>query len=302
MATKREYPPLVMPPNITRTEVTIWFNGVGLDADVYCPSSATDDAKLPAVVLTHGVGGEKGTAERYAAKFCAEGMICLTFTHAGWFGSGAQPVVHTLDGGMETVSYIRDVIDPSQWVQACLCAIDYIEGQPNVDPERIGLWGTSFGGGIAAICASMDARVKVLAIQVPFMAPPEGPMKQLAKRRAIEQARGLVPYMPPLTDASPGNEGILQLSKFRQFNPLRALKEFSGPVLIVDAGNEELFDTRLNGGKAADMLRADVNRNVAYHVIDGIDHYGIYFDGYAQGSELQLSWFKTHLQAHMAGL
>ncbi|MCY1314355.1 hypothetical protein D9M70_649830 [compost metagenome] len=65
----------------------------------------------------------------------------------------------------------------------------------------------------------------------------------------------------------------------------------------MDAGNEELYDTRLNGGKAAEMLRSEGNPNVEYHVIEGIYHYGIYFGGYVPGSELQLKWFKTHLQA-----
>lgn len=296
MAIKKEYPALVMPSNVARTEVTLWFNGVPLEADLYRPHTANGDVRLPAVVLTHGVGGEKRTAERYAAKFCAEGMICLAFTQPGWFGSAGVPVVRTQDGELEGVRQMRDVIDPAQWVQACLCAIDYIEGEPNVDPQRIGLWGTSFGGGVAAICAGMDDRIKVLAVQVPFMAPPEGAMKQLVRRRAIEQARGLIPYIPPESDLSPGQEGKLQFSKFQQFNPLRALRGFDGAVLILDAGNEELYDIKLNGGRAADLLRAEGNSKVEYHVIDGIDHYGIYFDGYAPGSELQLKWFKTHLQ------
>jgi len=295
MAAKKEYPPLVMPPQVRRTEVTVWFNGVALEADLYRPAAADGHSRLPAVVLSHGLGGDKRTPERYAARFCAEGMICLAFTHAGWYGSQAQPVNVVSEAGQPAMAYLREVVDPPVWAQACVCALDYIEGEPGVDVERIGLWGTSFGGGIAAICAAQDARVKVLAVQVPFLAPPDGPMRQLCKRRAIDQARGLVPFPPSPEDVYPGSEGRFQFGKFPQFDPLRALRGFDRPTLILDAENEELFRTELNGARAVESLRQEGNAQVAYHVIRDIDHYGIYFGGYEQSSALALDWFKTHL-------
>ena len=47
-------------------------------------------------------------------------------------------------------------------------AISFFEAQPQVDPERIGLWGTSFGGANAPYAAAVDSRVKAVVGQVGF--------------------------------------------------------------------------------------------------------------------------------------
>ena len=86
---EKEYPPLIMPEGVGRRAVTIWSNGIALDADVYRPTTVDADAALPAVALCHGWGGSKLTAERYAALFAAAGMITVTFTQGSWFGSGS---------------------------------------------------------------------------------------------------------------------------------------------------------------------------------------------------------------------
>ena len=87
---EKDYPPLVMPDGVRRERRTVWSgHGVALDADVYRPTTIASEAALPAVVLCHGWGGSKLTAERYAALFADAGMITLTFTQSSWFGSGS---------------------------------------------------------------------------------------------------------------------------------------------------------------------------------------------------------------------
>ena len=46
--------------------------------------------------------------------------------------------------------------------------ITFFETLPEVDPERIGLWGTSFGGANAVTTAAIDDRVKCLSVQITF--------------------------------------------------------------------------------------------------------------------------------------
>ena len=67
------------------------------------------------------------------------------------------------------------------------------------------------------------------------------------------------------------------------------------PTLILDAGNEELFAIADNGGRAAEILEAIPGNVVDYQVVPGIDHYGIYFDGYEHGSRAALAWFERYL-------
>lgn len=47
--------------------------------------------------------------------------------------------------------------------------IHYAITRPDVDPERIAIWGSGFSGGIALIVCAIDPRVKVVVAQVPFV-------------------------------------------------------------------------------------------------------------------------------------
>lgn len=299
---EKVYPPLVMPNGVGRQKITVWSDGIALDADLYRPTAVATDAALPAVVLSHGWGGSKLTAERYAALFASAGMITLTFTQGSWFDSGSPLQLvgdaPDLDDGNQAhaqVRFIRDLVDPFAWTANLRAALDYIEGEPNVDPDRLGLWGTSFGGGIAVHLAANDLRVKALAVQVAAIAPLSGPVAQFARRRAIDTARGDTDPIPQGVDPWPNMAGTPYLAKLAHFDPLAQVDRLRAPTLIIDAGNEEMFPIADNGARAAEIIKNTPGGVVDYHVIPGIDHYGIYFDGYEPGSRAALDWWERHL-------
>jgi fermentation-respiration switch protein FrsA (DUF1100 family) len=93
-------------------------------------------------------------------------------------------------------------------------AITWVSNQPEVDPQRIGLWGTSFGGGIVVYSATYDKRVKAVVAQVPWTispefrraADPEGwnRREMFALRDRVERYKtGEVTYLKAV---APGNE------------------------------------------------------------------------------------------------
>ncbi|TQC43192.1 hypothetical protein EEB14_44490 [Rhodococcus sp. WS4] len=297
------YPPLVMPEGVARHQTTVWSGtGIALDADVYRPTTIASDIALPAVVLCHGWGGSKLTAERYAALFASAGMITLSFTQGSWYGSGSPlelvgdpPGADDANEAVARVRYIRDLVDPYAWVSNVRSALDYIEGEPNVDPDRIGLWATSFGGGVAVYQAAHDDRVKALALQVPAIAPLRGPIADYARKRAIDMARGDAAAIPQGVDAWPNLTGTPHLGALTHFSPLAQVERIRIPTLIRDAGEEEMFPTPENGERAAQILRTVPGGDVDYEVIPGITHYGIYFEGYDKGSQDALAWLERHL-------
>lgn len=283
------YPLLEMPDSVQREKVTVWNNGVALDGDIYRPRVA--GAAAPAIVLCHGWGGSKLTCERHAALFAASGMIALTFTQATWFGSGAR----LWSGSGPDAHALRDIVDPADWLQNYLAAIDYLEGEPGVDGARLGAWGTSFGGGIAMHCAANDHRIRALSVQVAALAALAGPRLAHAKRRAVDTARGAYDPVQQGFDAILGLAGFGNLAKWTQYDPLRQLDRLTVPTLMMDAGNEEMFAITENAGRAYEILRTKPDQIVHYEVIPGIDHYGIYFDGYDKSSRMALDWFIRHL-------
>ncbi|MDM0085453.1 dienelactone hydrolase family protein [Variovorax sp. J31P179] len=298
-----KYPELAMPHTVERSSVRVWSNGVALDADIYRPKDLGEDQRAPAVVLSHGWGGSKLTGERYAAKFAAAGMVSLCFTYSGWSSSGSSvllagdlPELDEKNEGVAKVRVVREVVDPIEWLQNYRSAVDYIEGEPNVDPNRIGAWGTSFGGGIAVHNAANDDRIKVLAVQVASLAPVlKGPLAVHARQRAIDIARGHIAPVPQGIDAFPGLAGTPNLARFLQYNAIDEVRKLKVPTLMLDAGSEELFEIKENSGRAHEILKSEGSAPVQYKVIAGIDHYGIYFDGFDVGSDAALEWFTKYL-------
>jgi len=298
--TERVYPPLVMPDSVERETVTIWSKGVALDADIYRPRAAPTSA--PGVVLCHGWGGSKLTCERYAALFAEAGMIALSFTQATWFGSGPQlrmraqqPVSDAPAEGSPEVHRVRDVVDPTDWLQNFRAAVDYLEGEPGVDRERIGAWGTSFGGGVAMHSAANDRRIRALSVQVAYVAPLAGPQLAHANQRAIDSARGTYDPIAKGFDVMPGLAGFTDFARWTQYDVLGQLDRLSVPTVMLDAGQEELFSIADHCGRAYEILKAKPGQIARYEVIPGIDHYGIYFDGYARSSQVAVDWFRDHL-------
>lgn len=295
------YPPLDMPDNVARERITLWSRGIALDGDIYRPKAIARDDKLPAIVMSHGIGGDKLTAERYAAKFAASGMIALSFTHASWEGSRGQLIAvgdySPAEPGQEfsaTVKEVRNLLDPLEWVDNYRAALDFIEGEPNVDTNRIGAWGTSFGGGTAFYTAAIDDRIKALAIQVPAVFNPPEPIAMMGRQRAIQIARGDFGPVPQDTDQLPGLKGTPHFARMAQYMVGDKVEQIQVPTLILDAVNEEMFDIRDSGGKAAARLK---ERGVEsyYEILPDIDHYGIYFGGYERSSTLSHDWFVKHL-------
>ncbi|HSW16701.1 MAG TPA: dienelactone hydrolase family protein [Ramlibacter sp.] len=294
-----EYPALVLPAHISRQAVRIWNNGMALDGDLYKPASLMgSNARAPAVVMSHGLGGSKRTAERYAAEFADLGLVALTFTHAGWSESDSH--LYRASGAVgESQASVRmasQVVDPLEWVQSMRVALDFLEGEDNVDIERMGAWGTSYGGGIALFAACNDDRIKALAIQVGSVAGVRPPLAQHARQRAIDMARGILPSVPDASmDQFPTAPGIPHYPRMRSYRPLNEIYKLKAPILMVDAGAEEMFDIRDNCGRIRDFLAKKGGVTFHYEVIPGIDHYGIYFDGYQTSMSLARAWFARHL-------
>ncbi|MEV7605793.1 CocE/NonD family hydrolase [Paenarthrobacter sp. NPDC089322] len=295
------YPPLNMPNTVARSKIEIWSQGIRLDGDLYRPKQLSASSEVPAVVLCHGVGGDKRTAERYAAAFAEDGMIALCFSQAGWGTSDGrlytarQINVPSSDRPEETIQIreARELIDPVLWADGCRSALDYLEGEQNVDRQRMGLWGTSYGGGISASVAAVDSRVKALAVQVPALAPTSQLHMEKGAERAIQIARGEIPYVPQ-GDSLPGLRGTPLFERMGRFNVADQINDITVPTLIIDAGDEELFDISTSGEAAHNKIKSN-GVDSFYEVIPNIGHYGIYFDGFSRGCELARGWFAKYL-------
>jgi len=287
---------------IDSRHVDIWSDGTRLSGDLFYPKGLKPQDKLPAIILCHGWGGVRSHLNQYyAPEFAKAGYVVLTFDYRGWADSDSRLVIEGKmpkpdENGEVTVraQAIRELVDPFDQTEDIVSCIDFISGEPGVDPKRIGLWGTSFGGGHVLYVATHDKRVKCIVSQVPSMDGtwasfyPDGN----AYKRAVQRARGDIDPVPQGVNKIGQLRGTPYLSRISKYRPV----EFSGtlkvPILIIVAEKEELMDNKLHGQRVYNLVKDNIP---AKHEVFHGSHFEIYGRGRKQSIDMAIEWFNRHL-------
>jgi dipeptidyl aminopeptidase/acylaminoacyl peptidase len=133
--------------------VHFYSEGSRLEGDLFLSSDLRRGETRPGIVLCHGFTGLRELIlPEYARVFTEAGYVSLIFDYRGFGGSEGQ----------------KWRLIPLEQIEDIRNALTFLQAQGEVDPERIGVWGTSFGGGHAPYVAGVDARVKVAVGQVGF--------------------------------------------------------------------------------------------------------------------------------------
>jgi fermentation-respiration switch protein FrsA (DUF1100 family) len=131
------------------------FDGTQLSGWWYPPRAGTP---APALALAHGFSAVKEMAlDCFAAVFHAAGFGVLVYDQRNLGTSAGEP---------------RQEIDPWGQTRDYRAAIDWLVAQPDVDPDRIGIWGSSFSGGEVIIVGACDDRVRAVVANVPLAGLP----------------------------------------------------------------------------------------------------------------------------------
>src|SRR5712691_253846 len=130
-----------------RQPVTFYSEAVKLVGDVYYPDDLRPGEKRAGIVLCHGYTGVKDLYLPDNARVLNEaGYIAMTFDYKGW-GASAGP---------------RTRLAPYSRVADVQAALTFFGTLPEVDAERLGIYGTSYGGATVVWVGAVDARVKCI--------------------------------------------------------------------------------------------------------------------------------------------
>lgn len=301
-----------LPDTVHHTPVDIWSEGTRMAGDLYRPAGAPDDARLPAIVMSHGWGGTKAGLRRNAAIFAADGFVVLAFDYRGWGESDGKLVVvgdmpePDADGVVQvTAREIRTVVDPIDQTLDIRRAFDFIEGEPSADLDRLGYWGSSYSGAHAIWVAANEPRAACAVGQVAAadsldLAQTSWKdtgidIEQYGREQAIRRARGEIAPLPQGSDKAPNLNGWAHLDKVLEYRPVNDAHRITIPLLVIDAEDEELFDRRRSGELAVERAKAN-GAQAEYRVIPGISHYGIYREAFDESAQMALDWFNDCLK------
>jgi dienelactone hydrolase len=286
---------------ISRTPVTIWSEGSRLAGEVIRPRAP--NGPRPAILLCHGWGGLKEhLAERYAAPFAKAGYVCLVFDYRGWGQSDGRLIStpHTpmlVEAGEQTVRarVLREVVDPIDQIADIRACLAWLVTEEGVDPNRVGLWGSSYGGGHVVVIAGSDERPKAVVAQIggfgsPTLAPD---YVAFARQRAAEKARALLePPVPQGIDAPPTLRGSPDVARQLFHQPISAAEGVQAPTLIIDADFEEYADPKTHGYIFEVLKKSGRSKRVTFPCT----HYKVYDDYYEPALKLARDWFDEHLK------
>jgi 2,6-dihydroxypseudooxynicotine hydrolase len=118
------------------------FDGRELPGYLHLP--APEEGRLPGcVIMINGADSVKEEYHNWARQFVRRGLAVLTVDGPG-------------QGEMVGVLPMR----PEAWEEPMGAAIDALAASGRIDPERVGVWGSSLGGFLALRAAAFEPRIR----------------------------------------------------------------------------------------------------------------------------------------------
>jgi len=244
-----------------RKDITFMSEGLRCKGWLYVPDDLKASVKAPTIVMANGFTGVKEQIlPDFAVKFVDAGFVTMVFDYRYFGESEGEP---------------RSQNFPLEMVDDYRNAIAWVSDQPEVDPQRIGIWGTSFSGGLVLYVGTYDRRVKAVVSQVPMAVSPEQRRasnrenydnmgKILLRDRIARYKTGVVNYMKVVSSEGescvlPGKEAYDEymaikqpnwrnqvtfesLEKMREFDPVSMVHMISPtPLLFIPAEKDSFF-------------------------------------------------------------
>ncbi len=300
---QRQAVPFVLPDDVAMRKVDIMSEGTRLGGEVYSLKPAAEK-KLPTIIMSHGWGGTVAGLRRDAAAFAQSGYLVIAFDYRGWGASDSRVILSgraPADSGTHRysaeVQEVREVVDPMDMGADILNALHWAQAEPQCDTSRIGLWGSSFSGGLVVYAAEHDPRVKALHSQVPALdgrwVVASEQDRKTTYDESTRRARGEIGYPAPRAKLIGNLIGAPMRSRFVTYYPVEELdKAPQCAMQFLVAEKEELFDNKDHGVLA--YQRAKGPKNLV--TVSKITHYGIYYEAWDQAHKLALEWFDKYLK------
>jgi dienelactone hydrolase len=209
---------------------------IARDKTAIAGTLVTPGALIPGVLFVHGWGGSQQQYLARSREVASLGSVCLAFDLGGHAATLGQ----------------REVVSRSSNLADVLAAYDALLMHPQVDPARVAVIGSSYGGYLAAILTTLRP-VHWLALRAPAIYPDAGwdvPKLQLHRDNDLPAYRSAV---------------VATASNCA----LRACSRFEGDVLIVESERDDRIPRAVINSYRESCTAA---RSLTYRTLRGADH------------------------------
>jgi fermentation-respiration switch protein FrsA (DUF1100 family) len=293
-----------------RKSVAFYSEGTRLVGDVFFPADLAPGRPRAGIVLCHGYTGIKDLyLPDNAERLTRAGYVAMTFDYKGW-GDSAGP---------------RSRLAPYSRVADVQAALTFLGTLPEVDPERLGLYGTSYGGATVVWVGAVDRRVKCVVSVVGIgngarwmrnVRRPdewhdllerarrdrvrralEGESEQvnreeilLPDRQSAELAAAARRNHPAAVSRIP----LEYVDDTLEFNPEWVVDKIAPrPVLFITTDNDRLVPPEESA-----ILYARAGEPKRLVVLKGYGHYEVYAEpAFSEVMAATLAWYQEHLPA-----
>ena len=288
--------------------VEFYSEGFKLVGDIYVPDGLPSGEQRAAVLLCHGYTGVKDLYLPDNAKTLNDaGYVVMTFDYKGWGESeGTRSRLAPYSRGAD--------------VQA---AMTYLGIQPEADADRIGLYGTSYGGATVSWTGAVDQRAKCIVSvvgighgarwmsrvrRVDEWFDLQDRSKEDREKRAstgeseyVDRSEILLPDRQSAELAAaarrnnPAAVGTIPLEYVDDtigFNPEWIVDKISPrPILFITSDND-----RLVLPEESDQLYAHAGEPKKLVVLKGYGHYEVYTEpAFSEVMAATLEWYRRYL-------
>lgn len=227
----------------TEQSLNIRYDDITLAGHLYIPRN--HDNKMPAVILSHGLGGTYTEVEPYARSLARQGYLTYAYDFAG--GSSASASRGRSTRQMSIFTEEKDLS----------AVLNNIRQRDDVDPNRVSLVGASQGGVVSALTASdHQSEVHSLGLLYPaFSASADAK----SRYNSIDE----VPSSVNLLGVEVGRTYYRRLLKT---NVMNAATKYNGPTIIIHGSADSIVPVRYARQAVKKFPHAQLR------IIKGADH------------------------------
>lgn len=246
--------------------------------------------------------------DQFAQVFSEAGFCVLIYDHRNCGESSGEP---------------RYEIDPQIQIRDYSHAISYVQTLPQVNPNAIGIWGTSYSGGHVLAVAALDKRVKSVVAQVPFIKGHHDYLKQKRpeqweiisteyKTDLISRQQGNLPKIIPVVSrelkshavmkgeraydffsaipAWPNSVTLQSVAMSGDYNPGQYLSKITTtPLLFIVADEDKVNSSQV----AINTFEQTVAPKKLVMILG--DHFSPYLERFTEAATAAVEWYKNTL-------